>query len=99
MTHGGDGGAPPCGCWNACGRRVDCSFAYRSAALGRLARRTACCSTAHYRRDDRAPAARALQLIMKMPGRARAATPMHPGSPSVCSSRLERPAAVFAALS
>ena len=33
MAHGGDGGAPPCGCWNACGRRLDGSLAYRSAAL------------------------------------------------------------------
>jgi hypothetical protein len=33
MAHGGDGGVPPCGCWNACGRRLECSHAYRTAAL------------------------------------------------------------------
>jgi len=33
MAHCGDGGAPPCGCWNACGRRIDGSHAYGSSAL------------------------------------------------------------------
>ena len=33
MAHGADGGAPPCGCWNACKGRVDGSLAYRCAAL------------------------------------------------------------------
>jgi hypothetical protein len=55
MAHGGDGGRPPCSCWNACGRRIDGSHAYRSAALT-AGHAGAGCSTAHYRRDDRAPA-------------------------------------------
>jgi hypothetical protein len=78
MAHGGDGGAPPCGCWNASRRRLDGSHGYRSVAL--TARPPgAHCSTAHYRRDDRAPGARELQLIMKVTGRALAATPIQPG--------------------
>jgi hypothetical protein len=79
MAHGCDGGASPCGGWNACGRRLDGSHAYRSAALT-AGQAGACCSTAHYRRDDRAPAARELQLIMRVRGSARAATPMLPGA-------------------
>jgi hypothetical protein len=54
--------APPQGCWNVRGRRFDGGLTYHGAT-SRLARRGACCSTAHYRRDDRAPAARELQLI------------------------------------
>jgi hypothetical protein len=93
MAHGGDGGVPPCGCWNACGRRLDCSHAYRTAALT-SGQAGAYCGTAHYHRDHRAPAAREPQLIMKVPVGARAATPMQPGSRSVCPSRLEPPAAI-----
>lgn len=78
MAHGGDGGTPPCGCWNACGSALDGSHGYCSAALT-AGQAGACCSTAHYRRDDRAPIARELQLIMKVPGRAPAATPIRPG--------------------
>jgi hypothetical protein len=33
MAHAGDGEAPPRGCWNTGGRRVDGSHAYHSAAL------------------------------------------------------------------
>jgi hypothetical protein len=108
MAHGGDGGRPPCSCWNACGRRIDGSHAYRSAALT-AGHAGAGCSTAHYRRDDRAPAACEPQLIREarrraasvdgVPGRARAATPIQRGGRSVWPSRLERSAAVFAGLS
>jgi hypothetical protein len=33
MAHAGDGEAPPRGCWNTDGRRVDGGHAYHSAAL------------------------------------------------------------------
>jgi len=85
MAHGGDPGRRP--------RAVRTSAEGASMAVSpttarpsRLARRGACCSTAHYRRDDRAPAARELQLIREarrreaarlggLPGRVRAAAP------------------------
>jgi hypothetical protein len=86
MAHCGDGGAPPCGCWNACGRRIDGSHAYGSAAfMGWPA--GACCSTAHYRRDDRAPVARAAfdhegaLLPQCSPGAAQFAPPVSHGLP------------------
>ena len=41
MAHGGDGGTPPCGCWNACGSALDGSHGYCSAALTGQAARVA----------------------------------------------------------
>jgi hypothetical protein len=116
MSHGGSGGAPPRGGRNTCTRSIDGSPAhYRALATGQGG---ACCSTARYRRDDRSPAAREQQLIVKaadqleayrpahrrdalsveeVPRRLRVATQGQLESPSVCRSRLKRPAAVFAA--
>ena len=84
MAHGADGGAPPCGCWNACEGRVDGSLAYRCAALttGQAGPR---CTTAHYRRDDRGP------------GRSQAQTSVGPRRrPPVRATVRERPAASVA---
>jgi hypothetical protein len=78
--------APPQGCWNVRGRRFDGTITYHGATstAGQAGR---CCSTACCRRDDRAPAARELQLIReaqrrdglarldRLPRRVRAATP------------------------
>jgi hypothetical protein len=50
------------GCWNVRGRRFDGSHTDHGATFT-AGQAGACCSTAHYRPDDRAPAARELQLI------------------------------------
>jgi hypothetical protein len=98
------------GCWNVRGRRFDGSHTDHGATFT-AGQAGACCSTAHYRPDDRAPAARELQLIREarrrdglrgwMDCRGVCALPpkVQLGSPSVCRSCAERPAAVFGGLS
>jgi hypothetical protein len=67
MAHGG-AWSPRCSCWNASGRCIGSNLAYRSGVL-RAGQGGADGSTAHYRRDYRALAGRALQLIMKVADR------------------------------